>query len=174
MAQFVDAATIRGARVAVSACAALLALQIVASIWWPQLVFWDPERHLGDRLLLALLLGMPVSLALALRDPVRNAGVFAVIGFACGSLAAARVLNLLVPNVAGRIEYAFVGTSGLRDLAIGTAVLLAAAVTLVATYTRLRRPHPIVVRVVVVATALLPVALWLYDWLTITLSRVER
>lgn len=170
MAQFVDAATIRGARVAVSTCAVLLALLIVASVWLPRLVFWDAERHLEDRLLLALLLGMPVSLSLALRDPVRNAGVFAVIGFACGSLAAARVLNLLVPEVAGRVEYTFTGTSGLRELAIGTLILLAVAVTLVVTYTRLRRPHPIVVRVVVVATALLPLGLWLYDRLALTVA----
>jgi hypothetical protein len=34
----------------------------------------------------------------------------------------------------------------------------------VVTYTRLRRPHPIVVRVVVVAVALMPFVLYLYDW----------
>lgn len=172
LAQFVDAATIRGARVAVSVCAALIAALIVASVWLPQLVFWDAERHLADRLLLALLLTMPVSLALALRDPVRNAGVFAVIGFGCGALGAARAMNAFLATdlPRGALRYPSAPQGSETVLLLGTIGLFAVAVTLVVTYTRLRRPHPIVVRVVVVATAFLPVALWLYDWLAINLA----
>jgi len=36
-------------------------------------------------------------------------------------------------------------------------------IALVVTYTRLRRPHPVIVRIVVVAVVLFPVALYLYD-----------
>jgi len=37
------------------------------------------------------------------------------------------------------------------------------AIALVLTYTRLRRPHPVIVRIVVVAVVLFPVALFVYD-----------
>ena len=39
----------------------------------------------------------------------------------------------------------------------------AISVTLVVTYTRLRRPHPVVVRIVVAAVVLLPFAFFLQD-----------
>jgi len=42
-------------------------------------------------------------------------------------------------------------------------LLLAVATALVVTYTRLRRPHPVIVRVVVAAVTLMPFALFLYD-----------
>jgi hypothetical protein len=42
-------------------------------------------------------------------------------------------------------------------------LLAAVSVALVVTYTRLRRPHPVVVRIVIAAVALLPVALYLHD-----------
>ena len=42
-------------------------------------------------------------------------------------------------------------------------ILAAISITLVVTYTRLRRPHPVVVRIVVAAVLLLPVALFLHD-----------
>lgn len=158
--QWVDAATIRGARVAVIACALVLSLLVVASLGWPQLVFWSPERDPEQRLLLALVIGMPLSLGLALRDPVRNAGVFAVIGLGCGFLAAARLLNFFAPFGSRRV---FVQADGPQLWSLGTILFLAVAVALVVTYTRLRRPHPIVVRVVVLATVLLPLVLWLYD-----------
>jgi hypothetical protein len=42
-------------------------------------------------------------------------------------------------------------------------LLGAIAAVLVLTYTRLRRPHPVIVRVVVASVLLLPVALFAHD-----------
>ena len=42
-------------------------------------------------------------------------------------------------------------------------ILAAVSATLVVTYTRLRRPHPVVVRIVVAAVVLLPFAFFLHD-----------
>ncbi len=152
MGQWVDATTIRGARAAGIACATLLGLLLVATVWAPQLVFSSPAHRADERMLVALLAGMPLSLGLALRDPVRNAGVFAVIGLGCGFLAASRVMSVLVGDSAPDIWY------------VATLVFLTVGIALVVTYTRLRRPHPIIVRVVVVATVLMPLVLYLYDW----------
>lgn len=151
MAQWVDATTIRAARAAGIACAALLGALLFASVWLPQIVFWSPVPGADERMLLALLAGMPLSLGLALRDPVRNAGVFAVIGLGCGFVAASRVLSVLVREPAPELWW------------LATVAYLTIGVALVVTYTRLRRPHPIIVRVVVVATVLMPAALYLYE-----------
>lgn len=152
MGQWVDATTIKGARAAGIACATALGLLLLANVWAPELVGTRPTEPDAGRMLLALVLGMPLSLSLALRDPVRNAGVLATVGLGCGFLAAARVMN------------AFRGDQAITwTWYVGTLVLFAVAVTLVITYTRLRRPHPIIVRVVVVATVLLPAVLWLYE-----------
>lgn len=153
MAQWVDATTIRAARAAGIACAAVLGILLLANIWFPELIGTQPTEPDVSRMLLALVLGMPLSLGLALRDPVRNAGVLATVGLGCGLLGAARVMN------------AFRGDQAITwPWYVGTVLLFAVAIALVVTYTRLRRPHPIVVRVVVVATALMPLALWLYEW----------
>jgi hypothetical protein len=110
-------------------------------------------------MLIALVLGMPLSLGLALRDPVRNAGVLAVVGLGCGLLGGARVLN------------AYRGDQPLTFAwYLGTLLLFGIGIALVATYSRLRRPHPIVVRVVIAATILLPVVLWLYDLAALRVS----
>lgn len=162
MAQWVDATTIRGARAAGIACATLLALLLLASIWVPELIVPAPGVSPAGRMLIALVLGMPLSLALALRDPVRNAGVLAVVGLGCGFLAGTRVVNAVRgEEVAAWPMYA------------AGAAFLAVAVTLVVTYTRLRRPHPIVVRVVVVAVALMPFVLYLYDWASLQVRPVR-
>jgi hypothetical protein len=99
----------------------------------------------------AILLALGLGLLLALRDPARNAGVYAVIGLVTGSMAAAIVYALLVE-----------GADPVHWL-IQVPLLAAIAITLVVTYTRLRRPHPIVVRIVASAVVLLPVGLYLYD-----------
>ena len=158
MGQWVDATTIKAARAAGIACAALLAALLVASAWLPQIVFWTPAPRADERMLLALLVGMPLSLGLALRDPVRNAGVFAVIGLGCGFVAAARVMSVLVGEPAPDPWW------------LATIAYLTIGVALVVTYTRLRRPHPIIVRVVVVATVLMPAVLYVYDWAVRTLA----
>ena len=153
MAQWVDATTIRGARAAGIACAVALGLLLLANVWAPELIGTRPSEPDIGRMLLALVVGMPLSLGLALRDPVRNAGVLATVGLGCGFLAAARTMN------------AFRGDQAITwPWYAGTLLFFAVAVTLVVTYTRLRRPHPIIVRVVVVATLLLPVFLWAYEW----------
>ncbi len=153
MAQWVDATTIRGARAAGITSASMLGLLLLANVWVPELIGTRPTEPDASRMLLALVVGMPLSLGLALRDPVRNAGVLATVGLGCGFLAAARVMN------------AFRGDQAITwPWYVGTLLFFAVAVTLVVTYTRLRRPHPIIVRVVVVATALLPLVLWAYEW----------
>src|ERR671935_241070 len=90
---WVDATTIRGARAAGIVCAALLALIFIASVWVPDRIGTSRGEPQTSRMLTALILGMPLSLALALRDPVRNAGVLAVVGLGCGLLGATRVMN---------------------------------------------------------------------------------
>src|SRR5919204_5180900 len=150
--QWVDATTIRGARAAGIVCAALLALIFIASVWVPDLIGPSRGEPQTSRMLTALILGMPLSLALALRDPVRNAGVLAVVGLGCGLLGAARVMD------------AYLGDEPLTSSwYLGTLLFFAIGIALVATYSRLRRPHPIVVRVVIAATLLMPAVLWLYD-----------
>jgi len=152
MAQWVDATTIRGARAAGITCAAVLALLILANVWLPELIGTKATEPDLSRMLLALVLGMPLSLGLALRDPVRNAGVLATVGLGCGFLAAARAMSVFRGDQA--ITWPWY---------VGTLLFFGVAVALVVTYTRLRRPHPIIVRVVVVATALMPLVLWLYE-----------
>lgn len=150
--QWVDAAVIRGARAAGVVAASLLTVLLLASVWAPEVVFWPPAHRADERLLFAVLLALPLALGLALRDPVRNAGVFATIGLVCGFLAAARIVNAATLGAPERWY-------------VSTVLLLAVGAGLVLTYARLRRPHPIIVRVVVVATALMPVVLYVYDLL---------
>ena len=157
--QWVDATTIRSARAAGIVCAALLALMLLGNVWVPDLIDAKGGDAHSWRMLIALILGMPLSLALALRDPVRNAGVLAVVGLGCGLLAAARVMNAYQGDQALTLAWY-----------LGTVLFFAVGITLVVTYSRLRRPHPIVVRVVIAATILLPVVLWLYD---LTSARVS-
>jgi hypothetical protein len=99
-----------------------------------------------------MLLAFGLGLALALRDPVRNAGVYAVVGLASGCLTGAIVYTLLVDP----------GQDALHWF-VQVPLLGLVALVLVVTYTRLRRPHPAIVRIVVVAVVLFPVALYLYD-----------
>ena len=150
--QWVDATTIRGARAAGIVCAALLSLIFIASVWVPDLIGTSRGEPQTSRMLTALILGMPLSLALALRDPVRNAGVLAVVGLGCGLLGATRVMNAYQAQQALTLSWY-----------AGTVLFFGVGIALVVTYSRLRRPHPIVVRVVVAATILMPVVLWLYD-----------
>ena len=99
----------------------------------------------------ALLLSFGLGLLLALRDPARNAGVFAVIGLATGFLGVANVYALVVDH-ADPLHWV-----------IQVPLLAAVTAVLVVTYLRLRRPHPVVFRIVVAAVVLLPFALVLYD-----------
>jgi hypothetical protein len=147
----VDTATLRGARAVGIVCAAAFFAPIVLSIAFPAAFFYAPYHVAYERMLGALLGSFGVGLLLALRDPARNAGVYAVVGLATGSLAAATIYTLVVD-----------GADPLHWW-VQVPLLAAIAISLVVTYTRLRRPHPVVVRIVVAAVALLPGALFVYD-----------
>ncbi|MBM4434448.1 MAG: hypothetical protein FJ028_04970 [Chloroflexi bacterium] len=147
----VDSSTLRGARAVGILCALLLLAPVAVSLAFPAAFFYAPYHLPYQRMLGALLVALAIGMLLALRDPVRNAGVFAVVGLTVGSLMAAIVYTLLVD---GEDPVHWVAQVPLH---------LAVAVALVVTYTRLRRPHPIVVRIVAAAVLLLPFGLYLYD-----------
>ena len=147
----VDSATLRGARIVGIVCAIAFFAPIVLSLVFPAGFFYRPFHPTYERMIGAILLALGLGLLLALRDPARNAGVYAVVGLVTGSMATTTVYALLLES-ADPVHWI-----------IQVPLLLAIAITLVVTYTRLRRPHPIVVRIVVVAVVLLPVGLWVYD-----------
>jgi hypothetical protein len=147
----ISTATLRGARAVGVVCAALFFAPVVLSLAFPDLFLYAPFHRTYERMLGTILGALGIGLLLALRDPARNAGVFAVIGLTAGSLDAATIYSLVFDDAASSHW-------------LTTVPLLAAvAVALVVTYTRLRRPHPVVVRIVIAAVALLPVALYLHD-----------
>ena len=146
-----DSATLRGARAVGILCALLLIAPIGISLAFPSAFLYQPYHAPYQRMLGALLLGLGLGLLLALRDPARNAGVFAVIGLAVGSLMAAIAYTLLVD-----------GADPVHWVA-QVPILAAVAMALVVTYTRLRRPHAVVVRIVAAAVLLMPLGLYLYD-----------
>jgi hypothetical protein len=148
----VDTATLRGARAVGIVCAAAFLAPVVLSVIVPQAFLFAPYHGAYQRMLSAMLLAFGLGLALALRDPARNAGVYAVIGLASGCLAGAIVYTLLADPSQDPLHW-FVQVPLLGLIAIA----------LVLTYTRLRRPHPLIVRIVVVAVVLFPVALYVYD-----------
>ena len=148
----VDTATLRGARAVGVVCAGAFVAPVILSVVFPQAFLFTPYHGAYQRMLSAMLLAFGLGLALAVRDPARNAGVYAVIGLASGCLAGAIVYTLLADPAQDPLHwYVQVPLLGLI------------AVALVLTYTRLRRPHPVIVRIVVVAVVLFPVALYVYD-----------
>lgn len=146
-----DTATLRGARAVAIVCAIAFFAPVVLSIVFPAAFFYAPYHSVYERMIGAVLTSFGLGLLLALRDPARNAGVFAIVGLATGSLAGANVYALIVDR-ADPLHWW-----------VQVPLLLAVATALVVTYTRLRRPHPVVVRVVIAAVALMPAALFLYD-----------
>ena len=147
----VDTATLRAARVVGIACAGAFLLPVVLSVAFPAAFLFPPYHPAYQRMLGAIFLSFALGLALALRDPARNAGVYAVIGLGAGFLSGATVYTLLVD-----------GGDPVHWLA-QVPLLGAIALVLVVTYARLRRPHRLVVRIVVVAVLFFPLALYLYD-----------
>ena len=144
-------ATLRGARAVGVVCAVLFFAPVVLSIAFPDWFLFAPYHRTYERLVGTILGALGIGLLLALRDPERNAGVFAVIGLTAGSMDAATIYSLVFDSAASTHWFTTVPLLG------------AIAVALVATYTRLRRPHPLVVRIVVAAVALLPLALYIHD-----------
>jgi hypothetical protein len=147
----VSTATLRGARAVGIICAALFFAPVVLSLAFPDWFLFAPYHRTYERLLGTIFGALGIGLLLALRDPARNAGVFAVVGLTAGSVGAATIYSLVFDGAASSHW-------------VTTVPLLAAvAIALVVTYTRLRRPHPVVVRIVIAAVGLLPVALYLHD-----------
>jgi len=146
-----DSATLRGARAVGVVCATLFILPVILSIAFPSAFLFAPYHRIYERMIASVLLALGLGLLLALRDPVRNAGVFAIVGLVTGLLGGA-VMYALVVDGADPLHW------------VAQVPLLAAiTITLVVTYTRLRRPHPVVVRSVVAAVVFLPFAFVLHD-----------
>ena len=144
-------ATLRGARAVGVVCAALFFAPVILSLAFPDWFLFAPYHRTYERLVGTILGALGIGLLLALRDPERNAGVYAVIGLTAGSIDAATIYSLVFDSAASTHWFTTVPLLG------------AIALALVVTYTRLRRPHPVVVRIVVAAVALLPLALYLHD-----------
>ena len=147
-------ATLRGARAVGLLCAVLFFMPAVLAFAYPNAFLFAPYHQTYERMFGAVLAALSLSLLLCLRDPVRNAGVFAVVGLVAGTLDAATIYSLVVDG------------ADVADVAhwfIQVPLLGAVAALLVLTYTRLRRPHPVVVRIVVAAVVLLPVVLFAHD-----------
>ena len=147
----VGTATLRGARAVAVVCAVLFFVPTVLSFVYPNAFLFAPYHLVYERMLGAVAAALSVSLLLSVRDPVRNAGVFAVVGLVAGTLDASIVYSLVVEG--GDVAHWFVQVP----------LLGATAVLLVLTYTRLRRPHPVVVRIVIAAVVFLPIALFAHD-----------
>ena len=146
-----DSATLRGARAVGIVCAILFFLPVVAAIAFPSAFLFAPYHRIYERMIASVLFALGLGLLLAIRDPARNAGVFAVVGLVTGVLDASVVYALVVD-----------GADPLHWIA-QVPILAAVSATLVVTYTRLRRPHPVVVRIVVAAVVLLPFAFFHHD-----------
>lgn len=147
----VDSATLRGSRAVGIVCAIAFFAIVVLSLVFPRLFFFQPYHIVYERLHGAAFVSFGLGLLLAARDPSRNAGVYALIGLASASLAAA-IAYTLVFDEAEPVHWF-----------LHVPLLAAVGIALVVTYTRLRRPHPIVVRIVIAAVAFMPVLLFLYD-----------
>ena len=144
-------ATLRGARAVAVVCAVLFFVPTVLSFVFPSAFLYAPFNRVYERMLGAVLAALAVSLLLSMRDPVRNAGVYAVVGLVSGTIDTAIIYSLLVDG------------ADVAHWFIQVPLLGAIAAVLVLTYTRLRRPHPVVVRVVVAAVVLLPLAFFAHD-----------
>ena len=147
----VSTATLRGARAVAVVCAVLFFVPTILTFVFPAAFLYEPYNRVYERMLGAVLAALSVSLLLSMRDPVRNAGVYAVIGLVAGTLDMAIVYSLVVEG--GDALHWFVQVPLLGVI----------AAVLVLTYTRLRRPHPVVVRIVIAAVLLLPLALFVHD-----------
>ncbi len=143
--------TLRWSRIVAVASAILLVAPMLLSFAFPTAFLIAPYHRVYERMLAAVLGALALALLLVLRDPVRNAGVFAVIGLTAGTLDAAIVYSLVVDGLDPSHWF------------VQVPLLAAVAVALVVVYLRLRRPHPVILRIVVAAVVLLPVLLFIHD-----------
>src|SRR5207253_9704914 len=95
-----DSATLRGARAVGIVCATLFVLPVILAIAFPSALLFPPYNRLYERVIAAVLLAFGLALLLALRDPVRTAGVFAVAGLATGLLDGAAIYARVVHRAA--------------------------------------------------------------------------
>jgi hypothetical protein len=147
----VSTATLRGARAVGVVCAILFFVPTVLSFVYPNAFLFAPYHRTYERLIGAVLAGLAASLLLSLRDPGRNAAVFAVVGMVIGTLDAAVIYSLVFDGADVAHWFAQVP------------LLAAVAAVLVLTYTRLRRPHPVVLRIVIASVVVIPVLLFAHD-----------
>src|SRR2546422_1270584 len=91
-----DSATLRGARAVGIVCATLFFLPVLLSIAFPSAFLFAPYHRIYERMIASVLIALGLGLLLALRDPVRNAGVFAIAGLATGVLGGGIVHALIV------------------------------------------------------------------------------
>ena len=96
----ISTATLRGARAVGIVCAALFFAPVILSLAFPDLFLYAPYHRTYERMLGTILGALGIGLLLALRDPARNAGVFAVIGLTAGSLDAATIYSLVFDDAA--------------------------------------------------------------------------
>lgn len=147
----VSTATLRRARAVGVVCAVLFFVPTVLAFVYPNAFLFAPYHQSYERMFAAVLAALSVSLLLSVRDPVRNAGVFAVVGLVAGTLDAATIYSLVVDG------------ADVAHWFFQVPLLGAIAAVLVLTYTRLRQPHPVVVRIVIAAVLVLPLALFAHD-----------
>src|SRR5207247_9633388 len=91
----VSTATLRGARAVGIVCAVLFFVPTVLSFVYPNAFLYAPYHRVYERLIGAVLAGLALRLLLSLRDPGRNAAVFAVLRLVIGTLAAATLYTLV-------------------------------------------------------------------------------
>src|SRR5438093_12035490 len=91
-----DSATLRGARAVGVVCATLFFLPVILAIAFPSAFLFAPYHRIYERMIASVLLALGLGLLLAIRDPVRNAGVFAIVGLVPAVRAAAIVCALVV------------------------------------------------------------------------------
>ncbi len=147
----VSTGTLREARFVAVVSAVLLLMPMLLSFVFPTAFLIAPYHRVYERMLAAVLGALALALLLVVRDPIRNAGVFAVIGLTAGTLDAATIYSLIFDGVDPSHWFVQVPLLG------------AVAAALVVTYMRLRRPHPVVLRIVVAAVLLLPALLFIHD-----------
>src|SRR5687768_9440459 len=91
----VDTTTLRGARAVGIVSAVLFMAPVALSLAFPQALFCPPYHAVCGRIVFVILLALSLCLLLALRDPVRNGGDYAVIGLCSGFLAGSVAYSVL-------------------------------------------------------------------------------
>src|SRR5437867_11461341 len=119
-----DSATLRGARAVGIVCATLFFLPVILALAFAAAFLFTPYNRSYERMTASVLIALGLGLLLALRDPVRNAGAFAIAGLTTGLLGASVVYALIVD-----------GADPLHWVA-QVPILAAITVPLVITYTR--------------------------------------